>query len=226
MTTVATIIELALKDLGIVGEGQTASGQTLDDALTTLGQMLAMWQADGLYVYAQKVISVPLTGLASYSIGEGGAVNVQRPNKIDSATLVMDQSIYPVECVNSLTDYERMRRDNGATPRAIYYLPSYPLGSVQPIPASMVGELRMVTRIDLPEYAGATDDIGFPPEYALALRYSLCEHLSATFGTPLRTDIPALAGRSRKIIKRNNVRIPKSQMPDAVMRNGYYQGRR
>lgn len=226
MTTVATIIDLALKDLGIVGEGQTASGQTMEDAFLTLCQMLSMWQADGLYVYAQKVISVNLTGQASYSIGPGGSVNAPRPAQIDSATLVMDQSIYPVEAVNSLTDYERMKRDNGATPRAIYYSPTYPLGSILPIPASMIGELRMVARIDLPTYTGPTDDIGFPPEYALALRYSLSEHLSANFGTPLRPDISALASRSRKIIKRNSVRIPKSQMPDAVMRNGYYQGRR
>lgn len=219
MTTVAEIINLSLRDLGIVGEGQTASGDTLDEAFTTLNMMLGLWQADGLYVFAQKVIVATLTGASSYTIGSGGAINVPRPIKVDSATWHSDSVVRDVESIRSLTDYERLPVAGASEiPCAVCYVASYPLGTLYVYPSGATGELHLVTRTDMPQYIDQTDDIAVPPEYAMALRYSLAEHLSTSFQTPLRPDIPALAGRARKVIKRNNVIVPVLQMPVGVIR--------
>jgi hypothetical protein len=221
MTSVATIIDLALKDLGIVGEGQTASGETASDAFTTMNQMLALWQADGLTVYAQKTIVAPLSGSAATTIGAGGTIDEPRPVKIDAAFWRVNGIDYPVTVFAALTDYEgACKGESSDRLTAICYQPTYPLGTIYALPNGAVGELRLVTRIDLPTYIGSDDDIDVPPEYALALRYSLAEQLSSTFATPLRPDVAAMAKRCRKIIKRNNVRIPHAAMPDALMWRG------
>lgn len=220
MTTVVEIISLSLRDVGVIGEGQTASGTTYDDAFQTLNDMLALWQADKLYIYAQKEVSHTLTGASSYTIGSGGTINVIRPISIDGAFWRTGGEDYPVDVLASYEDYARigLKSVTGSGPCVICYVPSYPLGTVYVYPASSEGTLHLIMRTDLPTLAATTDTVTIPPEYVGAIRYSLCEHLSTTFQTPLRPDIAALATRARKIIKRNNVSIPRAQMPSALTR--------
>lgn len=223
MTTVAEILSMSLRDVGVIGEGQTASATTIDDAFQSLVQMLGLWQADKLYVYAQKEVSVTLTGATSYTIGVGGTINVARPVKIDAAFWRSNGQDTPVEVIQSLQDYELIGSKSlaGSAPCAICYVPSYPLGTVYAYPANSTGTLHLVMRTDLPVFTDISDTVIIPPEYVGALRYSLCEYLSTVFQTPLRPDIPALAGRARKIIKRNNVSVPLAQMPGALTRHMY-----
>ena len=219
MTTVAEIISLALRDVGVLGEGQTASGDTMSDALTTLGQMLGLWQADKLYIYAQKEVVATLSGAASYTIGAGGNINASRPVKIDAAFWRSNGQDYEVEVFQSYEDYARLGNKllaGGAAPCALCYVPDYPLGTVHVYPNGTSGALHLITRTDLPALSQLTDTLVIPPEYHAAIRFSLAEYLSTTFQTPLRPDIPALAGRARKIIKRNNVRVPLARMPAAL----------
>jgi hypothetical protein len=220
MTAVIEIIDLCLKDIGMVGEGQTASDSSIADAFATLKQMLGQWQADKLYVYAQKEIITTPTGAVSYSVGPGADVDVPRPLKIDSAFWRSGAVDYPVVVFHSLEDYARITlKSSGAMLAALCYVPTFPLGTLYVYPqTSAGGELHMITRIDLPVYESSYDDLAVPPEYAMAIRYSLDEHLSTTFQTPLRPDIPALAQRARKVMKRNNISIPLAQMPPTLMR--------
>lgn len=44
MTTVGDIINQALKDVGVIGPGEAASGDDAADALEALNQMIAQWQ--------------------------------------------------------------------------------------------------------------------------------------------------------------------------------------
>jgi hypothetical protein len=44
MTTVSDIINQALKDVGVIGPGESASGDDAADALDALNQLLAQWQ--------------------------------------------------------------------------------------------------------------------------------------------------------------------------------------
>jgi len=44
MSTVGDIINQALKDVGVIGPGESASGDDVADALDVLNQMIAQWQ--------------------------------------------------------------------------------------------------------------------------------------------------------------------------------------
>ncbi len=212
---------MSLKDVGIIGEGQTASATTIDDAFQCFTQMLALWQAQKLHVYAQKEVVATLTGAASYTIGTGGNIASARPVKIDAAFWRSNGHDYPVEVFQSYEDYARIGNKTltGSSPCAMCYVPSYPLGTVYVYPNGSTGALHLIMRTDLPTFTDISETVVIPPEYITALRYSLAEYLSTTFQTPLRPDIPALATRARKIIKRNNVSIPLAQMPSALGRH-------
>jgi hypothetical protein len=208
-TSVAKLIAQALKDIGALGVGETPTADEQSDSFDLLKQMLGLWQIDGLMIYASSEIVFAATGAQTYTIGPGGDVDTTRPTEIVSAFWRDGGIDYPVEVLTSKEDYDRIcMKTLGSIPEAIYFDPTYPLGSLYVYPQPSTGELHLNVRAPLPEYASVTEDLNVPKEYELAIRYSLCELLAPAFERPLRPDLAALAKRARKLIKRNNVRIP------------------
>lgn len=223
MTTVVEMITLALKDIGHLGGAETPSPEDLTDSFTTLKQMIAQWQSDGLMVYAQVDVSFSPTGAQSYTVGAGGNVNTTRPTQIIAAFWRDGSSDYPLGVLTSLEEYQSIcQKSLGSIPEAVYYNPTYPLGTLYIWPVASSGSIHLTTLQQFSAYTSPTNDLNIPPEYEMAARYSLCELLSATFQLPLRADLAALAKRYRKVVKRNNVHIPELGMPVAAMMNRYF----
>lgn len=222
MTTVADILDLALKDAGVIGAGQTASAEDTNDAFSTLKQMIAQWQIDGLMVYATAQVSFNLTGAQSYTVGSGGTVNTTRPKEIIAA-FWRDGSIdTPLEVLTATEDYQRIGdKTSTGTPECVFYSPSNPLGTLYVYPVGSSGAIHLTVLQPLTAYASVADDLGLPGEYELAARFCLAELLCTTFGTPLRPDVAAQARKGRKLVKRNNVRIPELQMPAQLVHQHY-----
>lgn len=223
MAAVIDIINQALRDTGVLGDGQTANPEQVTGAFDTLNQMLAQWQADNLIVYAQKEVILPATGAQSYSVGPGGAVNIARPVAIDACFWRKGGIDYPVAVLNALDDFESITfKSLGTIPRGVHYLPSFPMGALLVYPQPADGEFHLFMRCDLPTYISAADNLALPPEYAAAVRYSLGELLSVENQTPLRPDLAGIAKRARAVLRRNNVRIPQLGMPASIIRNKYF----
>lgn len=125
MTTAGDIINQALKDVGVIGSGEAASGEDVVDALDALNQIIGQW-------------------------------------------LVLPT-----------------------------FLPKPPY------------LLALITN--------PGDELNLPPVYDSALRYSLGERLLTVFSRPNRPDILAYAAQARKVVKRSNLVIPDSVMPDPVL---------
>lgn len=80
MTTAADIINQALKDIGVLGMGETATAEDATDGLDALNQMLGQWNATAMrpvdadlpVLSAADVISLPTYYLAAlrYSLAE------------------------------------------------------------------------------------------------------------------------------------------------------------
>lgn len=225
-TKVARIINLALKDAGILGEGETASAETILDSFDTFKMMVGQWQIDGLMVYATDEISFAPTGAQSYTIGNGGAVEATRPSEVIAAFWRDGSTDRRLEVLTSFEDYQRItsKSDTG-TPEAAYYDPDYTLGTLYVWPQASSGSIYLTVRSPLPTYTATTDELSVPGEYELALRYGLAELLPAMFQLPVRPDIAGLAKRARALLKRNNVRIPSLDMPAALIGRSYSIGR-
>lgn len=222
MTTVADILDLALKDAGVIGAGQTASAEDTNDAFSTLKQMVAQWQIDGLMVYATAQVSFSLTGAQSYTVGSGGAINTTRPKEIIAAFWRDGSTDTPLEVLTATEDYQRIGdKSSTGSPECVFYSPSNPLGTLYVHPVGSSGALHLTVLQPLTTYASIADDLALPGEYELAARFCLAELLCTTFGTPLRPDVAAQARKGRKLVKRNNVRIPSLQMPPQLVRHHY-----
>lgn len=208
MTTAADIINQALKDIEVIGEAETASSETLADALTALNQMLALWAVDGMYVYAQTETSFTPNGALSYTVGTGGVVNIARQNQIDYAYWRSGDVDYPIRLLNTFEEYQSIGyKTIGTQPEWAYYLPSYPLGVLYLFPQPSTGTVKLTTRVEFPVVAAAANTLSIPPEFEMVVRYSLAELLSINMTKNLRPDIAAMAIKTRKIMKRNNLKI-------------------
>jgi hypothetical protein len=218
MTTVSDIINLALKDAGVLGEGETASAGMLQDTLSTLNQMIQLWQVEGHAVYALKDVSFPATGATSYTIGVGGNVNRARIDDIEGAFWQANGIDYPLQVIQSFEDYQRIgQKSLTGDPCAVHYQPTYPLGVLYVYPAPSTGEVHITVPEEFTEYASSAEDLSLPKKYELAVRFSLAELLPAVFQVPARPDIATFAQRARKVLKRSNLRIPLLQMPAAAL---------
>ena len=61
-TTANDIIVLALKDIQVLDETETPSAALMADSLTTLNQMLSLWQTERNFIYAQAEVTHTPTG--------------------------------------------------------------------------------------------------------------------------------------------------------------------
>lgn len=221
MTTVADILNLAMKDAGIIGTGETASAEDTSDAFSTLNQMLAQWQIDGLMIYATAQVSFNLTGSQSYTVGSAGDVSTTRPKEVMAAFWRYNSSDTPVDVIGSTEDYQRIvSKTSTGTPSSIFYSPSYPLGTLYVYPVGSTGAIHLTVLQPLTVYASTSDSLGLPAEYEMAVRFNLAELLTMVFALPLRPDIASAAKRGRLLIKRNNTRIPTMEMPAFLQRCG------
>jgi hypothetical protein len=206
MATAQTIIDRALRLIGALESGESASGNEATDALTALNAMISSWQNERLYVYAMVDTALTLTiSDASYTVGPSANFNVSpRPTKIEDI-YVRDADIdYPVQ----LVDFERWDAipDKSVTsdlPDTAYYNPTYTTGTLQlwPVPSKAVS-LHIVTWSTLAEFASAGTSVSLPQGYERALAYGLAVELAPEYGkeasqTVLRTASEAIANIKR-----------------------------
>lgn len=200
-----------------MGGDETASASMTSDAFATLQQMLALWQIDNLLVYAQVSSSFAPTGATSYTVGTTGTVAITRPDKIDYAFWRSGTTDTPIEILQTYEEYESIvNKTSASDPNCLFYLPSYPLGTLYLYPQSSSGTIHLVREERLPSLTATSDTITLPPQYILPIRYSLAEIYSTVFQTPLPPGIPILAMRAKDSLRRSNIRINELGMPSGL----------
>lgn len=147
--TARDICTLALKEAGVLGVGQTALPEDINDTFTLLNNMLAQWQKKRWVVPSLYEISATANGLKSNPIGPSQFWNAQRPDKIQAAYFIQNipgslssnanAVSYPLIPIFSYEDYARLAlKQLPAWPQYFFYDNQFPVGNVYiwPIPDS------------------------------------------------------------------------------------------
>lgn len=217
MTTVVEVINLALRDCSILGEGESATASLMSDAFDTFNQMLGLWEIDNLNVYAQVATSFAATGALTYSIGVGGDISIDRPDKIDYVYWRLNGLDIAATQLNSYEEYQGIvQKALASNPSYYFYLPSYPLGTLYLYPQPTNGTVSITQQVRLPTFVATNDTIVLPRQYVLPIRLSLAELFASLFSGKLPPEIKYLAERSRNTLRRSNVRINEMGMPIGI----------
>lgn len=224
MTTVSEIIQDALQDLNVYGASDPISAHDAQFCLRALNKMISQWQVQKMFVPGQHTEAFACTGQQVYTIGPGAQIDVDLPATVDAAFYRLNGIDYPLTVLNSLEDYANitLKELTGTIPNVVFFQRQWPTGNVYVWPQPGEGDIFLVLRDVLTQYASLSDDIEVPPEYALALQYSLEEKIARPFGRQVTPDLKIDAKNARDIVRRNNIDIPMMGMPQGVLGNGRF----
>jgi hypothetical protein len=217
------LIKQAMKDIGAIGGRETPTDDEIQDALDTLNQMLAMWRTQSLTVYCQKQETFTATGALSYSVGDGGDVDIERPYAIDGAYWLENGVSTPLIKIHSFEDYQDIgdKQLTGSS-NAFYYRPDYPLAQLFIWPSVNTGSIVLTMRVPMPIYTNVYESVNLPPEYEGAIRWNLAFMLCSSFGLNPNANVVMFAKQTKRALKIINTQLKTMRMPDAVMPTTLY----
>jgi hypothetical protein len=222
MATWAQLLELTLKDSGVLGVGQSALPEDTRDTAFRCNMMLGQWRRKRWLVYHLVNISCAATGAQFYTVGPGMDLNVTRPDKLEAAYSkqlnVPNLPInYPMRLIPSYEEYVRISAPTlqASPPVAIFYDSGYPTGKVYPWPRPGNGyEIHILVKDVLDSVPADLDaDVSLPPEYQDAIYLCLMERNRMAYQLP---PDPILAGQARsalETLRSSNFQIANLLMP-------------
>lgn len=233
MTTAADIINLAMKNAGVLGVGQTLLSEDMNDAFRLLNMMIAQWATKRWLIWHNVDKSVVSTGAQSYTIGPGGNINVTvRPGMLEAAYLRLlagpaaSMAVdFPLKLIFSMEDYSRITlKTLGTFSNSIFYDKGNTLGVLYPwpIPQASLYEIHVIVKDVLSTFSQITSNFAFPAEYEAALHYNLSRRLRQAYRLPVDPDLNDLATESLQTIRDANAQIAQLIMPDNLIRPGIY----
>lgn len=212
-------ITRALRLLNMIDPTEAPSAEDAEDAFQTLNDWIDSLGTQRLTIYAlQRATKTLTSGTASYTIGDGGDIDVIRPVWIEqgSAGLILDiAAATPLEYpLTVLTDdqYKGVAQktfQNGQV-EAIYYDHNWSaaLGRIYPFPIPNVSTTQLVLYLPtaLTEFANLSTEYTFPPAYRRAIRYNLAMELANDFHVDPPAAVARIASDTMAWIKRANYR--------------------
>jgi len=223
--TVLELISLSLKDIGVLGQGQTAGGSQANDALTSLNMLIEAWSTNRLLTHVIKRVTWTIAnGTASYTVGTGATINIARPSTMNyqgcNVTYIDTASNAEIELpLFMLTDdaYQAIpQKPLAATyPTSWYYNPTYtssaaPYGTLTLWPVPNVSTLTGVFYAPVAATTVAlADTIALPPGYTRFYRWNLSEELLSAFAVPdqIAQRVMAKARETKGDIEKVNTRL-------------------
>lgn len=206
---VSRIVEMSLKQLGILAAGESVQGDELADALITLEGLLAQWATQKLYVYKSTDVVVPLSNIGSYTVGPVFAdvtADIQG---------VADKAFLDGEEITLVRD-----TNNKSNAQVIYSVgvPNWTFNVL------VTGAELKFEVYSLPSALIAQDELVVPSNYQRPLILTLATELAPMFGVE-PTKMPLLNQRQAvEMLKRSNVNplYAKNDLPVGIGRYECY----
>lgn len=227
MSTVNDFLTLALIDSGVLGKGQIAQSEDINNALRRVNYLIAQWNRKRWLIYNLTDVSVVTTGAEDYTIGPAQNFNTPRPDRLEDGNFLRQlangstqQIDYPLQLISSREDYNKIRlKTMGTWPSVIFYDSNWPTGIIKawPVPSANLFELHILVKNQLTQFSSLTQTINLPPEYEAALAFNLQVRLRIAYRMPPDPAMIHLAKEALNVIRGANVQVPSMKMPPTVI---------
>lgn len=229
------LIASALRLIGVLASGETASAAEAADGLVILNQMIDSWNAERLSVFhilpngrstdTNTFALVP--SQQDYTMGTGGNFNVARPAKIERASIeYLANPAQPLELPLEILDYAGwqaipLKVTTSNIPRYVYIDNAFPLRNLRfwPVPSEVHNAILYYWNA-LTQFTALITDLTFPPGYLKALRYNLAVDLAPEYGRSVPIEVAVQATQSKAKIKSMNLPRPIMVVDDALREGG------
>ena len=220
-TTAAVMIADALKEILVIGEGETPSSEMLSDGLRMLNRICDTLANHNDFAFYASQVQMALTGQQSFTIGPTGDIVSSRPLLIESAVVDRGSITYPVRTID-VQQYDEVTLKSlaGANTQAIYYEATYPNGTVYCYPLATGCTLKMRVLNSTKQFASLSDQIEMPPGYEDALMLKLAIRSAPGYGKQVSADTRQDARNAWRAITQTNGVVPVLGLPSALINGG------
>lgn len=176
------IITYAMMDAGLLQTGELPTSEQLTEFGDRLLDLINLWQTQGLKLWLQRDISVPLVATQSlYTVYPTGDVSMVKPMRIIQAYSLSALGLnLPIELV-AREQFVRLPASTG-TPNSLYVdkQRTYLGLNFWPTPdsAAVANTVHLVAQHQVTNFTSLTAAIEFPQEWFLALRWGLADDIS------------------------------------------------
>jgi len=217
-------INRALRLLGILAEGETASAATSQDALTAMNQMIDSWSTERLSVFCtqDQIFNWPV-GEIKRTLGPSGDFVGNRPIQLDDGTYFRAPSgvSYGIKIINQ-DQYNgiAVKTSTSTFPQVIFVNNTFPNVEmyIYPRPTQLL-EWHFISVQELTQPALLATELFFPPGYMRAFAYNLAMEIAPEFGVEPSPQVQRIAMTSKRNLKRINNPYDVMSMPYALVSN-------
>ena len=217
-------ITRALRLLGVLAEGETASAATAQDALVAMNQMIDSWNTERLSVFCtqDQVFNWPV-GQIRQTLGPTGDFVGNRPIQLDDGTYFRAPSgvSYGIKIINQ-DQYNgiAVKTSTSTFPQVIFINNTFPNVEmyIYPRPTQLL-EWHFISVQELTQPATLSTELFFPPGYMRAFAYNLAMEIAPEFGVEPSPQVQRIAMTSKRNLKRINNPYDVMSLPYAVVAN-------
>lgn len=179
------IIADAMVDAGLLQKGSTPDSDDLAVNMRRLNDIINLWQTQGLKLFLQEEISVPLVvGQTQYVLGPTGpAVVMARPPRILQGFIIMPGNVRRPLVNISRDEWMRLSQVTGNNGQINSFMVDKQAAQTNlnlwPAPDSTeaLNTSTFLMQVQAPNPISLTDQVGFPQEWRIALRWGLADDI-------------------------------------------------
>lgn len=200
--TAEDLIHQALRAIGVIPSGVSASTEEKNDGLLALNQLLANWSAHQVAIPNLTRRQVALNGAASYNL-------VTRPLRIKAAMWLHAGVEVGYEIVSAEVFAD------GRRSRVLYHDGGFATGVIRLRPSPSGGTLELDQFEPLGSLGALNTTVNLPPGYERALKFALAKDLAGEYGRPLPPEVAAGAEEAVQAIVSLNRQVLGEMPPPA-----------
>ena len=182
--TPISIIQDAYLDSGLIGVGQAVNSEQIVMGMRRLTDMINLWQTQGLKLWLN--VDTPITlvaGTGTYKLGPAQAVDMTRPLRVINAWFADANGIRRPLIPLAWADYVRLsivtqtgQINSYFVDKQATYLSVFFWLVPDTVAATGTAHLQLQRQVD--QFISVTEDMDFPIEWKLALRWGLADELA------------------------------------------------
>lgn len=204
------LLSASLRLIGALAPGESLAASVATDGLASINRMLDSWSNEALMLYSVVREEFLLTASdQSYSMGDGGDFDTDRPVEIESASIKIGSGSSSIEyemTILSASEWAAIIQKEMSTsiPQFIYIDHGSPLATINIYPKpTTVYYLVLYSTKQLSEIA-LDAEVTLPPGYEEAIVYNGAKRLAPEFGRVVPAEVSEIAIESKANIKRKN----------------------
>jgi hypothetical protein len=188
------IILMAFEDMGIFAPGfQVPTAGQIDTASKRLNMMIKAWQAAGVGLWLNQLVTLPLTAAAqSYLLGPSGVDctvggitgKISRPIGIVEARGVRTDGNELPLVPQSRDEYMSLPLKSSTGPTNLYYYDPQTVNGVLyvwPVETDLTSVIKFTARTPIQDFVNIADTPDFPQEWFDALHFTLALRMCPAF---------------------------------------------